>query len=272
MKPEIFAEIELPVSGSVVTMGHLTGREDMLLAEGGLGDVQLALALIERLGAGRAEVDWGGLPAGDLDVLLLRLRRALTGEHIITDIVCAASGCGARIDVSFEVEAYVAHHRPRRAPFRTRAWSVDPSRERAGWFVLSPRGGEAPLLFRLPTVADLIAVAAHDNPAEAIAQACLCPADGPVRVPRQAEAAMQLLAPSLADEVQGQCPDCGATVSALFEPRGYCLQEMRERARFIYEDVDILAQRYGWSEASILDLPSARRVQYAELARQARAA
>jgi hypothetical protein len=83
---------------------------------------------------------------------------------------------------------------------------------------------------------------------------------------------MQLLAPSLADEVQGQCPDCGATVSALFEPRGYCLQEMRERARFIYEDVDILAQRYGWSEASILDLPSARRVQYAELARQARAA
>ncbi len=59
---------------------------------------------------------------------------------------------------------------------------------------------------------------------------------------------MQALAPDLASELQGRCPECGATVAVRFEPRRYCLTELRDRARFLFADVDALAQRYHWSE------------------------
>ena len=72
--------------------------------------------------------------------------------------------------------------------------------------------------------------------------------------------------------MQGQCPHCGAAIMALFQPRQYCLRELRERARFVYDDIDALAERYHWTEPAILRLPAARRSQYVERARQARAA
>jgi len=83
---------------------------------------------------------------------------------------------------------------------------------------------------------------------------------------------MALLAPPLAGPIEGRCPDCGAAIAARFEARGYCLRELRDRARFVYDDIDTLAERYHWSEEAILMLPYARRVLYAERARQARAA
>jgi hypothetical protein len=61
-------------------------------------------------------------------------------------------------------------------------------------------------------------------------------------------------------------------VTVHFDPRRFCLRELRDRARFVYDDVDVLARRYHWSERAILTLPAARRASYAELARQAGAA
>ena len=46
------------------------------------------------------------------------------------------------------------------------------------------------------------------------------------------------LAPALAGPLQGHCPDCGAAVDGPFDPRRYCLRELRDRARFVYDDVD----------------------------------
>jgi hypothetical protein len=80
------------------------------------------------------------------------------------------------------------------------------------------------------------------------------------------EAAMQALAPALSADLQGQCPECGAIVQVRFEPRAYCVQELRDRARFIHEDVDVLARRYHWSEPRILAMPASRRARYVELA------
>ncbi len=54
----------------------------------------------------------------------------------------------------------------------------------------------------------------------------------------------------------------------LFAARWFCLTELRKRAAFVYQDVDVLARRYHWSERAILALPSARRAAYAELARR----
>ena len=81
---------------------------------------------------------------------------------------------------------------------------------------------------------------------------------------------MTALAPPLAGPLRGQCPHCGRFIEAWFEARLYCLQELRDRARFVHDDVDALAERYHWSERDILKLPQMRRAQYAERARQAR--
>jgi hypothetical protein len=77
------------------------------------------------------------------------------------------------------------------------------------------------------------------------------------------------MAPCLSRHVRAACPECGLEMSFYFEPRGFCLRELRERAASIYEDVDILARSYHWTEDRILSLPRARRVAYVELARQA---
>ena len=79
---------------------------------------------------------------------------------------------------------------------------------------------------------------------------------------------MEALAPNLSQNLEGICPECGARVSVFFSPRRYCLRELRERAAFVYQDVDLLARRYHWSESEILALPCIRRMNYVEAARQ----
>ncbi len=78
---------------------------------------------------------------------------------------------------------------------------------------------------------------------------------------------MEAMAPSLSGDLQGVCPECGASVTVHFEARWFCLRELRDRAAFLYQDVDLLARRYHWSEAEILSMPQGRRAAYAELAR-----
>ena len=77
---------------------------------------------------------------------------------------------------------------------------------------------------------------------------------------------MTAMAPPLSSDLEGACPDCGTPITVAFEPRPYCLRELRDRARFLYADVDLLASRYHWAEDSILALPNRRRQAYVELA------
>jgi hypothetical protein len=78
---------------------------------------------------------------------------------------------------------------------------------------------------------------------------------------------MEAMAPSLSSDLEGVCPECGASVSLYFDARWFCLRELRDRARFLYQDVDLLARRYHWTESEILSMPRTRRTSYAELAR-----
>ncbi|MDA9504169.1 hypothetical protein XI09_05200 [Bradyrhizobium sp. CCBAU 11386] len=265
------ARLVLPASGLSVTLRHPTGLDDILIAEGGLSEVQLALAIAERLGDEREALDWTALPVCDLEALLLHLRRGVIGDQVVTDSLCSAKGCGARLDFSFSIDAWLAHHRPKRPPLGARGFSVRAS-ERHGEYDLSLRDVAGSFAFRIPTIGDQIAAAQDADAEMAIAQACLYPPDMPPRARRAAERAMQFLAPGLRDNLQGVCPECRATITVLFDPLHYCLQELRDRARYVYQDVDILAQRYAWSEAAILTIPSVRRMQYAELARATRVA
>jgi hypothetical protein len=264
----------LPISGRALALRHPTGVEDMLLVETAQGDTGLALDLATRLArADNGEpLDWSRLPVTDLDAVVLGLRRALLGDRIVADVTCRTEGCGTRIDMSFMIGDYVAHHRPKRGMPRLRGWSVTDVADDPGWYGLSRsgEGGDGPIaVFRLPSGADLLAVEGLPDAADALARRCIRPAEPSSPVLRRIEAAMEALSPNLAGELAGVCPECRTPVTAHFDPRRFCLRELRDRARFVYDDIDVLAQRYHWSERAILTLPAARRASYAELARQA---
>jgi hypothetical protein len=268
--PVAVARFRLPVSGIQVALRQPTGADDLLLAEANIDDPALAIALARRLGQAESGVDWARLTVSDLDALILRLRQALYGNRIVADVVCRAPQCGSRIDISFVIEAYLTHHQPRAAPLRGRGWTVEPCCEEPGWFCLALSGQSPSARFRLPSAADQVSVFGLADAEEALVRLCIRPPELPTRLGERVETAMAAMAPQLDSDLGGSCPDCGTTVLARFEARRYCLEEMRDRARFVYDDIDALAQRYHWSEQAILSMPNARRASYAELARQVR--
>ncbi len=265
------ARFVLPVSGMTVALLHPTGLDDLLLIERGTEEGAVALALARRLAWAEDghEIEWTKLAPTDLDFLVLRLRQVIIGDRITSDLHCRADGCGSRVDISFSIEDYLAHHHPK-SPERRGRWRVLACVDEPGWFELAPTSqdaGDAGARFRLPTVADQMHALAHADPAMVLERSCIRPDRLGANLRRRVEVAMSAMAPALAGEVGGQCPDCGATVTARFDPRRYCLRELRDRARYIYEDVDLLACRYHWTEESILAMPNTRRAGYVELAR-----
>ena len=259
----LVARVILPVSGATISLRQPTGAEDIVLAEHHPDDPALALALVDRLATADTPIEWADLPVTDIDTIIVRLRQALVGDRVIAEGSCSVPSCRQAVDLSFGLDAYLTHQRPRRKPATVTS-------QARGWFDL-PVPGADPVQFRLPTLADQVAVWAMPNPAAALAARCIRP-PMPSRRTVRVEATMARLAPPLSGPIQGRCPDCGASIAARFEARGYCLRELRDRARFIYDDIDALAERYHWSEQAILTLPYARRALYAARARQARAA
>jgi hypothetical protein len=265
----------LPVSGIAVTLAMPTGAEELLLAEARPDDPRLALALVQSLARAVPAPDWAGLSVTDIDTIILRLRQMVVGEQISASLLCQAEGCGSRIEISFRIEDYLAHHKPVARPRgrgwpaalpRGRGWEVSPP-DADGWYGLQT-DSVLQARFRLPVLADQIEAGLRADAAEWLARQCIAPVKLPARVRARVEAAMAAMAPPLSGTLQGACPECGAAVAPLFQARIYCLRELSDQARFIYDDVDVLAGRYHWPEREILGLPYARRVQYAERARQ----
>lgn len=270
-------------------MRHPTGAEDMLMHESSAGDTQMALQLAERLaqfsgGAHKAvnadpaqPRDWSEASATDLDALILCLRQEIIGDRIRADVPCSAVGCDRRVDISFSIREYLAHHRPTR-PRRLRGWELGPGSDE-GWYLLKRKqqrktsGSEeeeqaAEVSFRLPTVADQLAAEDGADPAEELVRRCIRPTRVSRGLKRKVETAMEAMAPCLAGELQGCCPACETVLSIVFDPRQFCLSELRQRASYLYQEIDLLARRYHWSESDILALPQARRHSYADMARE----
>jgi len=272
--PAPLARVRLPVSGREVQLRQPTGADDLVLLEARASDTELALVLVERLvrASDGAPLDGGALSVCDLEVLVLRLREALVGERIWADVVCRGEECGQRIDLSFRITEYLAHRIARAGVARVRGWRVS-SADDPGWFCVvpaaeAPPSKPPPAQFRLITARDQLIAARQANGAQILAERCIRPAGLPPRQTRAVEAAMETMAPSLSGELAGICPKCSARVSAYFDVRHFCLRELRERAAFVYEDIDVLARQYHWSEREIVALSQTRRVSYAALARQ----
>jgi hypothetical protein len=258
----VAAWFTLPVSGIRVALRSPTGLDDLLLLDLP-SDEAAALALAQQLTVVEDDVDWAELTPTDLDAFVLRLRQARLGDRIQSHATCGSEGCACRVDMSFGIEAYLYFHQPKAA--RGRGWQAMPLDSEPGWFCLHGPAASAEPRFRLPSVADLMVARGAADPQRALAAACLQAKLDPTSR-RHIDVAMTAMAPPLSGELLGSCPDCGSAITVLLEPRVYCLRELRERARFIYEDVDLLASRYHWPEKRILAMPNHRRQAYVELA------
>lgn len=265
----------LPVSGLTLHVREATGADELVVLEPGRLPAVTLVTLASRLAAdaqGQAPV-WEELPAADAAAIALTLRQAWLGDRIRTDARCPNAGCLERMDIAFEISAYLAHHRPEPCPGVTPASSP-------GWYNLpnaaaGPSAGAAagaPVSFRLPTIGDLLASLASPDPEQYLRERCVRPANVSAAVADRVSEAMGALAPSVGGIVTMRCPACGGSADLSFDPVTYSLTELRAAAAGLYEEVHLLASAFHWPEDAILALPRSRRVRYAELIRKDRAA
>jgi hypothetical protein len=147
--------VTAPLSGIAVTLREPTGAEDLLLADCRADDPALVLRLVERLAHAGADIDWGAQPVFDIDTLIMRLRLLVIGDRVRSHVAC--TGCGGRVELSFGIATYLAHHRPHEGALRKRGWGASEPDE-GGWRRLAGGPGPHPR-FRPPTLNDQIAVA-----------------------------------------------------------------------------------------------------------------
>jgi hypothetical protein len=255
----------LPVSKIEVELHDATGAEDMLLLEGARGVVETSIALAGRVArrCDGEDMDAAALPITDIEALMLELRRRLFGESVESRGRCPVEECGTPTDLSFRISEYVAHHLARMPGARMPA-NVEPVRDDPPWFEIRGSGVQ----FRLVTAGDVAAAAGSPNPERELARRTIRPrsAEEWKRAGKPAQRAMQALAPTLSGEIEGTCPECGATARFWFDAQSYVQRELRYEAESLYEDVHLLAGRYHWTEEKILSLPRARRARYVEMA------
>ncbi|MGY1455155.1 hypothetical protein [Streptomyces sp. SS8] len=249
--------------------------------EAGLGLTDPGRALLLHRTA-RPEAGDGELlsvPVGEREADLFALRRALFGERMQVRVECEP--CGEAMEFDLGTDGLAARPPRRDAPLRVAEedWEVE---------------------FRLPTVADLVAVAeaVEDGRAAeaghgtgdgqetdgASARALLAArcavsarrAGRPVpagRLPallpetvlrRVAEAAGQA-DPAADVTLKVHCPECGGTTRAELDIASYLWAELDAWARDLLLDVHLLAGAYGWTEPEILALSPLRRRYYLEL-------
>src|SRR5262249_1201683 len=149
---------------------------------------------------------------------------------------------------------FLAHSAPRIPNY------VERSSE-AGWFRL--RGTE--VMFRIPLLADQMAVSGIRQPEIELARRCIRPPGASGRMRARAQAALQNLAPCLSQPLEGVCAECQVRLTIHFDVYGFVLRELRGRAASLYEDIHLIAQRYHLPEARILAMPCTRRQHYAEM-------
>ena len=206
------------------------------------------------------------LTVGDREALLLQLRRLTIGETFDCVLPCPADGCGDRMELELQVRDLLV---PAYEDVR-RTYEISTEAE----------GARYDVSFRLPTAADLDAVAsiARDDPArgaEALLARCLSGAtrDGePVDVHALVPAVRAAIAEEMAQrdpqaeiELELACPVCGSAFAVVFDTAAFFMQELDERAARLMHEVHTLALHYHWSEREILQMPRRRRARYLEL-------
>jgi hypothetical protein len=125
------------------------------------------------------------------------------------------------------------------------------------------------VVFRLPSSADLLAVATINDIAaarQALAERCVV---GKAALPESAVAALAARVAELDPQADIQlalvCAECGHGWTVPFDVADYVWRRIDTRARTLVAEVAALASAFGWSEQEILGLPADRRRLYLDL-------
>lgn len=244
--------LRLPISGVKARWRPPNGHDDISLAGSCPGLVD-AIAFVGRAveDAEGRPLDVAGLPIGDIDLLVVERRRELRGDAFVAEGQCGP--CGATVDVQLSLAEYAAHHRPRRSR------AITPDGEPGWWRLI-----RYDLAFRAPIANDVLAVMSSAQPRTELLERCVRGTTR-ARAARAVERALETVAPTLRADVAGNCPECKASIQLEVDARELCLTELRFLAATVYDDVNLIASVYHWSEDAILGLASMRRRRYADL-------
>lgn len=209
-----------------------------------------------------SDEELGGLPLGQRDGRLLRLREWLFGPRLTVLTECG--GCHEVLESSFRTEDIGSDLHAPPAPiglvavdgyqitFRVPA-SVD-------LLALDP-SGDAVNLRRALLSRCLVEARAADGKTVAASE---LPEDVVSAVARQMAAADPLADVTLALA----CPTCGHRWRAVFDIASFLWKEIHAWAQRTLREVSALARVYGWREPDVLALSPMRRQRYLELGRQ----
>ena len=189
---------------------------------------------------------------GRRDSCLIDLRERLFGGAV--EAVTPCGRCGEAIAIEFELETIRAPHA-------------------APGTVVAIRAEGRSLRFRLPDSTDLIAIEQErdfDAAERRLLGRCLVP--GRPGDAERAQAASDRISRALGEaDPQAEvmldiaCPACGEGQAAPFDIVTHLWSEIADWVMGLFEDVDVLAARYGWSEADIFAMGPARRRAYLDL-------
>lgn len=131
--------------------------------------------------------------------------------------------------------------------------------------------------WRVPTAADLAAVADERAPASGLLARCaratldempVDVADLPAELVERIEAELAAADPLAEVSVGLTCPDCATAFDADLDPAAFVWTEIETGAHRVLIEIDALARAYGWTESEVLALPEARRHAYLEIVRE----
>jgi hypothetical protein len=244
-----------PAGPVAAVVRPLTGADELEIGElaGGMLPVELETAILGRgvtLLAGRPP-DRAALEAllvGDRNRLLLAVLCAGYGTPDRLLMTCSDPGCGAVHEVAFDVEQVLAS-----APA---VGAIE---------VIEVAGPDGPIPLRLPTGADLAALAAEAVPADALLKRCVRGSALSAEALQAVEAGIAASDSCTEITLLSRCGDCGAEIAGRVDPLELLRGEMGRWGGALAE-FDLLARRYHWSEAELLAMPAHRRRRYVRTA------
>ncbi len=186
------------------------------------------------------------LPLGWRDRQLLQLHTALFGPALPATVACPA--CNERLELALDCRA-LQLDAPAQIP---QELSVEWQGER--------------ISYRLPDSRDLAAM--QHEPDSLSAQARLLQRCAPAALPlpeaarEDIAAAMAAADPQAATVLDLQCPACDEHWDEVFDIGVYLDDALGQWSERLLDQVHVLAQAYGWSEAQILALSPHRRARY----------
>ena len=204
---------------------------------------------------------------GDLEALLLQVRRMTFGERM--DCVLSCPACGERMDFLLNAEALILPATQPAQQSCEEEFAVDGVRFRVKLRV--PTAGDVEDALGVVPHAPLAAV--RELMARCVESVRL-PAEQEKEVPAtewpaglvaQISARMAELDPQAETKLQLHCPVCKHAFAAFFEACNFFFQELSERERRLHEEVHQLALSYHWSESDILRMTPRKRKLYLDL-------